>query len=439
MNTSVNILGGINLHSSMTFKVNTSNTLPENPEIGTLAIKDGMLYGYFTIQGVEVWYPFSSQNSSYVHTQGVASQEWIIQHNLNSENIWYQVRDSQGNITMVGAETITSRNEIHLKFSIPITGVAVLVAARSIDVPAMSTSLIEVGSNVVIDTTGVKVNGEYVLTNADFYTNAQIDKFVGDLQKSITSNTDTIGTLQTDLNSANTLIKDLQDTKQPNLISGTNIKTINKYDITGSGNITLTKSDVGLSNVDNTADIDKAVLSSTKLATARNIAISGDATGSATFDGTTDISINTTLANSGVTAGTYPKVTVDVKGRVTSGTTLTATDIPNLDYSKITTGKPINFEFKSVVEDASTTLPSNGWYIFNEKKLNGLTVKLTDSPSIGDKVEIFGDGSDSDSVTIYVSPNGKNFDGSSQSLKIDVSSAHIFLVYISESTGWKYY
>lgn len=41
------------------------------------------------------------------------------------------------------------------------------------------------------------------------------------------------------------------------------------------------------------------------------------------------------LAASGVTAGTYPKVAVDAYGRVTSGTSLAASDIPALDISKI--------------------------------------------------------------------------------------------------------
>jgi len=40
----------------------------------------------------------------------------------------------------------------------------------------------------------------------------------------------------------------------------------------------------------------------------------------------------------GLTAGTYPKLTVTTKGIVTAGTSLVASDIPNLDTSKITTG-----------------------------------------------------------------------------------------------------
>ena len=56
-----------------------------------------------------------------------------------------------------------------------------------------------------------------------------------------------------------------------------------------------------------------------KLATARKISLTGDATGNTTFDGSADKSIAVTLANSGVTAGTYSAVAVDAKGRVTAG------------------------------------------------------------------------------------------------------------------------
>lgn len=81
-------------------------------------------------------------------------------------------------------------------------------------------------------------------------------------------------------------------------------------------------------------------VSATKLAAARTISTVGDATGSASFDGTSNAAITLTLANSGVAAGTYTKVTVDAKGRVTSGSAMVAADIPNLDWSKITSGKP---------------------------------------------------------------------------------------------------
>ena len=56
-----------------------------------------------------------------------------------------------------------------------------------------------------------------------------------------------------------------------------------------------------------------------QLVTARTISLSGDATGSISFDGSSNKTLSVTLSNSGVTAGTYSVVTVDAKGRATSG------------------------------------------------------------------------------------------------------------------------
>jgi hypothetical protein len=66
----------------------------------------------------------------------------------------------------------------------------------------------------------------------------------------------------------------------------------------------------------------------TRWATGRTIALTGDITGtSAAFDGSAALSFAATLANSGVTAGTYAKVTVDAKGRVTTGASLASSDV----------------------------------------------------------------------------------------------------------------
>ncbi|WP_303846703.1 gp53-like domain-containing protein [Aeromonas sobria] len=56
-----------------------------------------------------------------------------------------------------------------------------------------------------------------------------------------------------------------------------------------------------------------------KLSTARNIALAGDVTGQASFDGSGNITITATYKNSGVVAGTYRSVTVDAKGNITAG------------------------------------------------------------------------------------------------------------------------
>lgn len=73
-----------------------------------------------------------------------------------------------------------------------------------------------------------------------------------------------------------------------------------------------------------------------KLKTARSISIIGDATGATTFDGSADASITLVLKNSGASAGTYTKVTVNEKGLITKTELLTAEDIPALTLAKIT-------------------------------------------------------------------------------------------------------
>ena len=75
-----------------------------------------------------------------------------------------------------------------------------------------------------------------------------------------------------------------------------------------------------------------------RLKTARKIALMGDATGEALFDGSNNATIDMALANSGVPAGSYGKVKVNAKGLVIEGQALEAADIPALDASKITSG-----------------------------------------------------------------------------------------------------
>lgn len=103
----------------------------------------------------------------------------------------------------------------------------------------------------------------------------------------------------------------------------------------------LTKSDATATYLGKTA---KAVSATTAdkaaiLSTARTIAISGDVTGSASFNGSANATIAATLANSGVDVGSYgqssaatltfggsfivPRVTFDAKGRATSATQYT--------------------------------------------------------------------------------------------------------------------
>lgn len=92
--------------------------------------------------------------------------------------------------------------------------------------------------------------------------------------------------------------------------------------------LSLVKGDVGLGNVDNTADAVKNVLSAAQLTTGRTMAITGDLTWtSPSFDGTGNVTAAGTLATVNTDVGSFgsatavPVLTVNGKGQLTAVTT----------------------------------------------------------------------------------------------------------------------
>jgi hypothetical protein len=120
-------------------------------------------------------------------------------------------------------------------------------------------------------------------------------------------------------------------------------RTIGGVSFNGSANINLP----GVNAVGN----QNTTGSAATLTTGRTIALTGDVSyTSGAFNGSANVTGTATLASVG-TAGTYTKVTTDAKGRVTSGTTLAAADIPNLDAAKITSGIIDAARLPSYVDD----------------------------------------------------------------------------------------
>lgn len=106
--------------------------------------------------------------------------------------------------------------------------------------------------------------------------------------------------------------------------------------------------------------------------TARTLSYTGDATGSLSVDGSTNVSTALTLAASGVTAGTYNNVTVNSKGLVTSGSNVAYLTAES-DTLATVTARGATTSSQITVDSVITT--NNG---------NGTNIRLGDDVWIGD-------------------------------------------------------
>ncbi|NBU93817.1 MAG: hypothetical protein EBS18_04620, partial [Actinobacteria bacterium] len=117
-----------------------------------------------------------------------------------------------------------------------------------------------------------------------------------------------------------------------------------------------------------------------KLQTARDFSISGDATASAvSFNGTANVGLALTLANTGVTTGTYgsaseiPTFTVDAKGRLTSASTVNVA-------TALTVTSDFGTETINLLNETLTV--SGGTNLNSSANNNTLTVNLDNDISL---------------------------------------------------------
>lgn len=152
-------------------------------------------------------------------------------------------------------------------------------------------------------------NVVYVATDGD-YGGGKWDILAGVTDLTAYSTTEQMNSaIDTKISEAGHASKSYVDTELAKKVDTTT--TVNGHAL--SANINVTAEDLGLENVDNTADADKPISTATQAA----------------LDG------KVSKLASKPTAGTYAKVTINGEGQVTAGASLAASDIPSLTASKI--------------------------------------------------------------------------------------------------------
>lgn len=117
---------------------------------------------------------------------------------------------------------------------------------------------------------------------------------------------------------------------------------------------------------DITANTSGNAATADKWKTPRTITVDGALQGSVTLDGSANVTLTLAGGDTGVTPGTYAKVTVNNGGLVTAGDVLAVDDIPALPGTKITSDLTVNTSGKAatagVADSAkSIELTANEW------------------------------------------------------------------------------
>ena len=198
-----------------------------------------------------------------------------------------------------------------------------------------------------------------------------------------------------------------------------------------------------------------------KLTTARNITLSGDVTGTISFNGSSNVTIPATIANSGVTAGTYgpsanatlthggkvniPCVTVSAKGQVTAAynrvmtlPTVTASSIGAATFGleKLTAGKHFNI----ITYNGYGNKYYNGFTYINSYACKWVTNRniLLEYANCGSSFD--GSASSASNITIGSTVVASNADGPATiDWLIYVPSGTTILYRYYESSSTRYY
>lgn len=134
MSAKTKVRTNLKMRGSLT--LNQVTELNTNPELGETAFKDGILFIYASIGGIETWYPTNRPQSSYVHSQGVASESWTVNHNLATADVIVAAYDQHGHIVMADVK-IKNENSVEISFTEPVEGHAVVFGREQISSPAL--------------------------------------------------------------------------------------------------------------------------------------------------------------------------------------------------------------------------------------------------------------------------------------------------------------
>lgn len=141
MSRAVKIFSGVETKGPAALNTSQVVDFPLDPLIGTFVTKDDIVWVYQTDNGVSSWQPYRGKARTYVHTQDTASNVWTIGHNLGSTDLWYQIKDDEGNIVFANNVSIDLDNSF-IEFTEPVKGSVILLAPTTYGIMQTNTAVV---------------------------------------------------------------------------------------------------------------------------------------------------------------------------------------------------------------------------------------------------------------------------------------------------------
>ncbi len=130
------------------------SAFPASPNLGRMVFISGVLYIYAELGGFATWFPLNRPQTSYVHTQGLASQIWNIYHGMGSGQIIIAIYDNLHNIVDASIRHLQNAEDVwytEAAFSVPTAGYAVVFGTENLSAPVMSTDTMNVSGTLTVD------------------------------------------------------------------------------------------------------------------------------------------------------------------------------------------------------------------------------------------------------------------------------------------------
>jgi hypothetical protein len=112
----INLLSKLKVSPNSSIIFSAVTDFPTNPEMGTFAFKDNILYIFAIINEINTWIPLTNIKGSYVHTQAIAGISWTVTHNLNTTSPMYMIYDENGNYILSDVSNIQA-NSFQINFT----------------------------------------------------------------------------------------------------------------------------------------------------------------------------------------------------------------------------------------------------------------------------------------------------------------------------------